>query len=61
MQDNENPFAQDENMQEQVRQHRRDQAERAMGNLQSGTFANIASALYKSQGDPFCVICHNNF
>mmetsp|Transcript_14133 Transcript_14133/g.16827 ORF Transcript_14133/g.16827 Transcript_14133/m.16827 type:complete len:120 (+) Transcript_14133:486-845(+) len=38
MNDNENPFAQDEEMQNQVREHRREQAERAMSQLNVGNY-----------------------
>lgn len=61
MDDNENPFAQDEALQERVRQYRREQAEKAINSLSVSHFASVASAFSKDEDVNSCVICTCKF
>ena len=61
MDDNENPFARDEALQERVREYRREQADKAISNLSAGNFANVASAFKNDDEQYECVICTSPF
>jgi len=61
LEDNENPFAQDENTRARLRELRKEQADKAVSSLNMGNFTTVASQLVKQTSDPACVICQAEF